>query len=91
MRQPSKKYDPKFIKAVLRNNETISNEKIMKKLNKLTRSYFGKAGEIKCGESGRAIFFFISDFDRGNIESFEKKMERISNKTGFFYEVFIKN
>jgi len=91
MRQPSKRYDPKFMKAVLRKDDAVSSEKLMKKINKIAKNYFGKKGETKYGESGRAVFFFVSDLNKGNIDSFINKMERLSDKTGFFYKVFIKN
>ena len=91
MRQSGKKYPQRFIKAVLRKNESILNQKLMKKINKIAKNYFGKKGETKYGESGRAVFFFVSDLKKGNIDSFINKMERLSDKTGFIYKVFIKN
>jgi len=91
MRQSGKKYPPRFIKEILRKNESVLNQKLMKKIKKIAKNYFGKKGETKYGESGRAVFFFVSDLNKGNIESFINKMERLSDKTGFFYNVFIKN
>ena len=91
MRQPSKRYDPKFIKAVLRKDDAILNQKLMKKIKKITKNYFGKEGEIKYGTSGHSIFFFVNDLNKVNMDGFVNKMNRLKNKADFYYKVFIKN